>query len=116
MGRHSFAAARAVAWCSRSTLMARALQLCTVLRQLILITVPTAKERDRLPDWFYPATPCMGRRWKAAVRAMALFSKSTPMAQVFRPCTVLRHLLLIIPTTLDLYIILTETEHIRRPG
>lgn len=56
MGRQQMAAARALARCSPSTLMARVLQACIAL-------VSTAAELFQMMVWFYQATTlCMGRR------------------------------------------------------
>ena len=71
------------ALCSRSTLMARVLRTCIISRV-------AATELIRLPDWFYRAVPCMGRRLMAAIRAMARCSPSTPMARVLRTCIISR--------------------------
>jgi uncharacterized repeat protein (TIGR03803 family) len=53
-------------------------------------------------DGAYPqATPCMGRRLKAAVRATARCSPSTPMARVLQTCI--------------LSPVMTATDSIRKP-
>ena len=70
-----------MARCSPSTPMARVLRPC-----IVSSGYGSKTELIRMPDWFYRATPCMGQRSAAALRAMARCSPSTPMARVLRPC------------------------------
>src|ERR1022692_2340062 len=71
--------------------MAQVLRTYIVSRQILAILhMAIATELFRIPDCFYRAIRCMGRREQAAVRAMARCLPSTPMAQVLRTCTVSR--------------------------
>src|ERR1043166_6018049 len=108
MGRR-MAAVRAMARCSPSRPMARVLRTCIVSRQALVLLVPTVTELVLavalllVAAWFYRATPSMGQRKVAAVRALARCSGSTLTGRVLRTCIVLRqHLLLIIPTATEL--------------
>src|SRR5215212_9308274 len=88
MGRQKWAAvgtavgAGALARCSPSMPMERVLPTC-------IVSLAAVTEVIRGADWSYRATPCMGRRLVAAVRAMAQCSPSTPMARVLQRCIVL---------------------------
>src|SRR5437773_5121232 len=107
MGRHRVGAVGDKGRCSRSTLMARGLRICIVSRHFLVLIILTAMELIRKPHWFYPATPYMGRRLEAAVRAKARSSHSTRMARALRPSIVSRkYLIILIPTA---------TEQIRSP-
>ena len=67
------AVVRPMAECSQSKLTAPVLQISILLLQPPALFPPTETERKRLimADWFYRATPCMGRPIMAVVRAMA---------------------------------------------
>src|ERR1039458_3863906 len=79
MERRLLAAVRAMARCLPFTRMARVLRPCIVL-------LTATMDLIRMAVWFYPATSCMGRRLRAAVRAMARCLPFTRMARVLRLC------------------------------
>src|SRR5208282_3149981 len=111
MGRRKLAALRAGARCLPSTPMARVLRTCIVSRRPLdprVVMVPTVTEFFLMPDWFYRATRCMGRRNVADLRAGALCLPSTPMARVLRTCIVSRDRL-----GLEVLMVPTATECIR---
>jgi uncharacterized repeat protein (TIGR03803 family) len=68
-GTRIMAAVRAMARFSPSTSMARALRSYTLSQRSTIS--PTATEPVRTGDYFFTATPCMGRPIKGAVREMA---------------------------------------------
>src|SRR5439155_23893438 len=102
LGRRGLPAALPTsARCSPSTVLL--LPSCIVSFQLTLmlsVFLPTVREPVQRPGWFYRATPCMGRRFPAAVRATARCSLSTRTARVLRICTVSRQLTLILSVSL----------------
>src|ERR1700722_16517302 len=91
MGRQVMAAPMAPARLSPSTPPAQVLQTFIILRQsLIFLLLSIATGPIRLPDWFYRATPFMGRRLEAAQMAPARYLPSIPMAQILLTCIVSR--------------------------
>src|SRR5437868_11922304 len=89
MARPLRVARPAVAFCSRSTLTAQVLRPCIVsLNPLVVALLRIATELRRVLVWSYQATPCTAQQRRAAVRAMALYSRSTPMVQALPPYAV----------------------------
>src|SRR6266446_6900151 len=105
MGRRLVAAILDLDTSSPRTPTAPVLQIGIISRQLTLIlpvSLPTATELIRRSDYFYRATPCMGRRRMAAVRVLARCSPSTPMARVLGSCIFSRPVVTTAPTATQL--------------